>query len=110
MPWGMEMSFPSATILLSDSVGSERQGVAASLVMTVVNYGISLGLGVAGTVVRYTGKDDNGGVDGMLTVADCRHAWFSGLGLSGLGVGVAGVFVFLGFWSGRRRKGGVGRV
>lgn len=50
MPWGMDMSFPSATILLSGKVGPENQGVAMSLVNTVVNYSISLGLGLAGTV------------------------------------------------------------
>ncbi|PYH40137.1 MDR family MFS transporter, partial [Aspergillus saccharolyticus JOP 1030-1] len=40
MPWGMDMSFPAATIILSDAVGSRHQGVAASFVTTIVNYSI----------------------------------------------------------------------
>jgi predicted MFS family arabinose efflux permease len=47
---GMDMSFPAATLILSNAVSKEHQGVAASLVNTVVNYSISLGLGFAGTV------------------------------------------------------------
>ncbi|TGO45413.1 hypothetical protein BCON_0395g00020 [Botryotinia convoluta] len=49
-PWGMDMSFPAATILLSNSMHKDHQGLAASLVNTVVNYSISIGLGIAGTV------------------------------------------------------------
>ncbi len=36
-PWGMDMSFPSATIVVSNSVDKEHQGVAASLVNTIVS-------------------------------------------------------------------------
>ncbi|KAE9984727.1 hypothetical protein EG328_008344 [Venturia inaequalis] len=50
IPWGMDMSFPAATLILSNAVKREHQGIAASLVNTVVNYSISLGLGFAGTV------------------------------------------------------------
>jgi len=50
MPWGMDMSFPAANIVLSDRMSDEHQGVAASLVNTVLNYSISLGLGLAGTI------------------------------------------------------------
>lgn len=51
---GMDMSFPSATIILSDAMPAEHQGLAASLVTTFVNYSISIGLGIAGTVEAYT--------------------------------------------------------
>ena len=34
--FGMDMSFPSATLVVSDSVRKEHQGVAASLVNTIV--------------------------------------------------------------------------
>ncbi|KAL9127141.1 MAG: hypothetical protein Q9217_003931 [Psora testacea] len=51
IPFGMDMSFPVATIILSSSVPKDYQGMAASLVLTVCNYSISLGLGIAGTVV-----------------------------------------------------------
>lgn len=53
-PWGMDMSFPAATMILSDAMPREHQGLAASLVTTFVNYSISIGLGIAGTVDSYT--------------------------------------------------------
>lgn len=34
VPWGMDMSFPAATIIMSDAVKPEHQGIAASLIMT----------------------------------------------------------------------------
>ena len=36
MPWGMDMSFPAATLVVSDSVDKAHQGTAASLVNTIV--------------------------------------------------------------------------
>ena len=43
IPFGMDMSFPAATIILSGSVPKEHQGIAASLVLTTTSYSISLG-------------------------------------------------------------------
>ncbi|KAL4915396.1 MFS general substrate transporter [Aspergillus aurantiobrunneus] len=62
IPWGLDMSFPAATLQLSDRMAKEHQGVSASLVNTVVNYSISLALGFAGTVERelsmgYSGRE-----------------------------------------------------
>ena len=39
MPWGMDMSFPAATVILSNNVPKEHQGMAASLVSS---YGCQL--------------------------------------------------------------------
>ena len=89
MPWGMDMSFPSATIIMSNSVKREHQGVAASLVNTVVNYSISIGLGIAGTVET---RQNNGGLD---VLKGYRSAYYVGIGLAGTGVIVAALFVFL---------------
>lgn len=50
MPFGMDMSFPAATLILSNAVNKEHQGIGASLVNAVVNYSIALGVGFAGTV------------------------------------------------------------
>lgn len=36
-PFGMDMSFPAATLVVSDSVEKSKQGVAASLVNTIVS-------------------------------------------------------------------------
>ncbi|KAK1074639.1 multidrug-resistance type transporter aminotriazole resistance [Friedmanniomyces endolithicus] len=40
--WGMDMSFPAATVILSNTVGKEYQGIGASLVNTIVNVSIAV--------------------------------------------------------------------
>jgi MFS family permease len=99
MPWGMDMSFPAATILLSNKMRREEQGVAASLVNTVVNYSISIGLGLAGTIDSRVGGV---GEDGLLR--GYRAAWYLDIGLAGLGVVTALAFGFTHLL--RSRKGG----
>ncbi|KAL0929995.1 Drug resistance protein YOR378W-like 3 [Colletotrichum truncatum] len=89
LPWGMDMSFPAATIVLSRAMPRQHQGLAASLVNTFVNYSISIGLGFAGTVdsqVSNKGKD---------ILRGYRGAFYMGVGLSGLGVVLALVFCFV---------------
>jgi len=86
-PFGMDMSFPAATIMFSASVPREHQGMVASLVTTVVNYSISLALGFAGTVVLYTSPGQS---EADLTAA-IHNAAFMGVGLSGLGVILASI-------------------
>ncbi|KAI2470465.1 MFS general substrate transporter [Annulohypoxylon bovei var. microspora] len=90
MPWGMDMSFPAATLILSDAVHRKHQGIAASLVNTVVNYSISLGLGFAGTVE--TQVNDGGGSPADI-LKGYRGAFYMGIGLAGLGVAVCLAFV-----------------
>jgi MFS family permease len=85
-PWGMDMSFPSATIIMSNSMPREHQGMAASLVTTIVNYSISLGLGFAGTVESRILADGGSTLDGY------RSAWYTGIGLAGMGIVVALAF------------------
>ncbi|GAO15361.1 hypothetical protein UVI_02010250 [Ustilaginoidea virens] len=90
MPFGMDMSFPAATLVLSDAVPKKHQGVAASLVNTVVNYGIALGVGFAGTVevqVHGRGRTMDEKLQGF------RGALFTGVGLAGLGLVVSAVFL-----------------
>ncbi|MCJ1370004.1 hypothetical protein MMC20_001216 [Loxospora ochrophaea] len=86
-PWGMDISFPAATIILSDAVSREHQGIAASLVVTVVNYSISIGLGIAGTVESHV---NDGGAD---VLGGYRGAWYAAIGLSGLGIMLSFYFV-----------------
>ncbi|KAK0640414.1 putative MFS-type transporter [Lasiodiplodia hormozganensis] len=86
-PWGMDMSFPAATIILSNHVPKRHQGIAASLVTTVVNYSISWGLGIAGTVEVHV---NDGGKNEL---AGYRGAWYSGIGLAGLGIIISLLFV-----------------
>ncbi|MCJ1255696.1 Low affinity NH4+ transporter [Lignoscripta atroalba] len=88
--WGMDMSFPAATIILSDLVPRRNQGIAASLVNTIVNYSISIGLGIAGTVEVHVNR---GGTD---MLRGYRGAWYAGIGTSGMGVLLSLYFVFHG--------------
>ncbi|CAN8097735.1 unnamed protein product [Discula destructiva] len=82
-PWGMDMSFPAATIILSNAVSREHQGIAASLVNTIVNYSIALGLGVAGTVEYQL---NNGGKTKEDLLKGYRGALYLGIGIAGFGV------------------------
>ncbi|KAI0411338.1 major facilitator superfamily transporter [Xylaria grammica] len=85
IPFGMDMSFPAATLILSNAVKREHQGVGASLVNTVVNYSISLGVGFAGTVEVYVSHGDK--------LAGYRGALYFGIGTAGLGLGICVLFL-----------------
>ncbi|TVY81369.1 Drug resistance protein, partial [Lachnellula suecica] len=89
MPFGMDMSFPAATLLLSNAMPREHQGGAASLVMTIVNYSISLALGFAGTVETHV---NNGGKTKEDLLKGYRGAWYLSCGLAGLGIALTMVF------------------
>lgn len=60
-----------------------HQGMAASLVNTVVNYSISIGVGIAGTAEK---RVNNGGQTEEDELNGYRGALNLGIGLSGLGV------------------------
>ncbi|EGP85520.1 unnamed protein product [Zymoseptoria tritici ST99CH_1A5] len=100
-PFGMDMSFPSATLVISDSMPKRYQGVAASLVNTVVNYSISLGLGFAGTIEVHV---NNGGRTPADVLHGYRSALYMGIGLSGLGIFFALTFLAKSYWDDRRRE------
>ncbi|PBP15649.1 MFS general substrate transporter, partial [Diplocarpon rosae] len=89
MAWGMNMSFPAGTIILSNGMPREHQGMAASLVVTVVNYSISISLGIAGIIVRQTKET------GISTLETYRNAWYFAIGLDGLGVVIALCFLWI---------------
>lgn len=101
MPFGMDMSFPASTLILSDAVTKEHQGIAASLVNTVVNYGIALGVGFAGTVEVQV----NDGGDTMDEILKgYRGALYMGTGLAGLGVLVCASYLVREYVIPRARK------
>lgn len=93
------MSFPSGTLILSNAMPREHQGLAGSLVSTTVNYSISLGLGFAGTVEFNV---NNGGRD---VLRGFRGALYLGIGLAGLGVVVSICFMIVS-WRRYRRESG----
>ncbi|KAI4209364.1 MAG: hypothetical protein LQ351_007696 [Letrouitia transgressa] len=83
IPFGMDISFPAATVILSNAVPKEHQGIGASLVNTVVNFSISLGLGFAGVVEVHVGEGERTPAD---MLKGYRGAWYMGAGLSGFGL------------------------
>ncbi|EGU88933.1 hypothetical protein FOQG_15347 [Fusarium oxysporum f. sp. raphani 54005] len=91
MTWGMDMSFPAATLILSNSVKREHQGIAASLVSTIVNYSTSLSLGFAATVEVHV--YDGGETSGELLFG-YRAAWYMAVGFAGLGLGISCIYFF----------------
>lgn len=90
MPFGMDMSFPAATLILSNAVKKEHQGIGASLVNTVVNYGIALGVGFAGTVEVHVHGE---GMTRTEVIRGYRGALYMGMGLSGLGLVICLIFL-----------------
>ncbi|KAK2766712.1 hypothetical protein FQN54_006026 [Arachnomyces sp. PD_36] len=79
MPWGMDLSYPAGVIIMSSATPREHQGVAASLMNTVVNYSISIGLGIAGTAES---RVNSGGLD---ILKGYHAAYYVGIGLAAVG-------------------------
>lgn len=75
----------------------EHQGVSAGLVSTPVNYSVSTGLGIAGTIARHASGKHRPGLEA--TLAELRAGWYFGIGLSGCGLLVAAYSV----WQSRKR-------
>ncbi|CAF9922500.1 MAG: hypothetical protein ALECFALPRED_002104 [Alectoria fallacina] len=101
IPWGMDMSFPAATLILSDAVAKEHQGIAASLVNTIVNYSISLALGFAGTIDSHVNRGGGTPEDVLLGF---RGAWYFAIGVSGFGLFLSLLFLGKGYWKDRNRR------
>ncbi|CDS82412.1 related to aminotriazole resistance protein [Sporisorium scitamineum] len=99
MPFGMDMSFPAASIILSDLLPAHQQGTASSIVNTVVNYSIALGLGFAGVVETHVNE---GGGD---VLKGYRGAFWMGMGFAGAGV----VLAFVNWGLQFKRRGGEGQ-
>lgn len=97
-PWGMDLSFPSASIVLSYSVPRHHQGAVASMVSTVINYSISIGLGLAGTIEVHQNR---GGTDEL---KGFRAALYLAIGLAGAGATIASVFFASSMIQGRGKR------
>ncbi|KAI1607845.1 major facilitator superfamily [Exophiala viscosa] len=89
IPWGMDMSFPAATLMLSNASKKEHQGIAASLITTVINYSISFSLGFAGTVEANV---NNGGVTAHDILKGYRAALHLAIGIGGLGIALSAIY------------------
>ncbi|KAJ6124596.1 hypothetical protein N7471_011913 [Penicillium samsonianum] len=95
IPWGMDTSFPAATVIFSNAVKKEHQGMGGALIGTIVNYSISLGLGFAGTIDVHVNRGSTTPADALLGY---RGAWYFGIGLTGLGIVLSLIFVAKGYW------------
>ncbi|KAH8881482.1 hypothetical protein GQ53DRAFT_754311 [Thozetella sp. PMI_491] len=110
MPGAMNLSFPAATILLSSALPKEKQGIAASLVATMVNYSISCGLGLAGSLHKSTlmRATANAGFTGpapplsqsndelvAIRLVGLRAAYWFSVALGGVGLCIATLFILL---------------
>ncbi|RHZ52828.1 uncharacterized protein CDV56_103543 [Aspergillus thermomutatus] len=84
---GPDLSFASSGILISNAVLPEEQGVAGSFISTVVQYSISIGLGIAATV---EGHVNNGGKD---IVRGYRGALWLGIGFAAIAFFIVVFFV-----------------
>lgn len=84
---GPDLSFASSGIIISNAVTEEEQGVAGSFISTVVQYSISIGLGIAATVESHVNK---GGSD---IVLGYRGAYWLGIGFSAVAFFIVVLFV-----------------
>lgn len=87
LAWGMDLSYPAAALILSDFLPLHHQGMAGSLVSTVVNYSVSLFLAMASTVeIQNMQKHSD-------VLESYRAAVYLGIGVAFLGVLFAITFI-----------------
>ena len=82
--------FTAAQIVASNSVSKDKQGIAGSLIGTLMTYGMSTGLGFGGTVEFYTNR---GGAD---LVKGYRSALYLGIGFAAISLVLSLLFVRIG--------------
>ncbi|OBT77547.1 hypothetical protein VF21_04575 [Pseudogymnoascus sp. 05NY08] len=85
--FGPDFLFTAAQIIASNTVKRHQQGVAGSLIGTLLSYGLSTGLGFAGTVEAYTNDHGHNVVQGY------RNALYLGVGLAGIAMVLAMLFI-----------------
>ncbi|EAW12219.1 uncharacterized protein ACLA_061810 [Aspergillus clavatus NRRL 1] len=84
---GPDLSFASSGIIISNAVTPEEQGVAGSFISTVVQYSISIGLGIAATVEGHVNDD------GRDVVRGYRGALWLGIAFAAVGFFIVVFFV-----------------
>jgi MFS family permease len=85
--FGPDFLFTAAQIIASNTVKRHEQGIAGSLIGTLLSYGLSTGLGFAGTVESHT--NDNG----RERVQGYRNALYLGIGMAGVAMILAVLFI-----------------
>lgn len=79
LSFGMDISFPAASLVLSEHLPKKHQGMASSLVSTMINYSMSITLGFAGTAEAQILKRNTSTYKGY------QAAMYVGVGLAVLG-------------------------
>ncbi|KAI5966463.1 ATR1 [Candida pseudojiufengensis] len=88
LAWAMDLSFPTCCLILSDLM-KNNQGMAGSLVSTVVNYSVSLFLGMSTCVEIETYKHNQD------QLSSYRAGLYFATGIAGLGVICSFIFIFV---------------
>jgi len=91
--FGPDLSFACASLIASDKLKPEEQGVAGSFINTIVNYSVAIGLALAGNVEANV---NDGGRDRL---AGFRGAHYLGMGLAAMGMLFTAVF-----WKGMAKR------
>lgn len=94
--FGMDWSFPSGSIVLSEHLPRDCQGMAGSLINAIVNYSNSLFLGMSQTVENQVQQRNPG-----KPLLALRSALYFGIGLSGLALLILVCFTALELVEGR---------
>ncbi|PUU79967.1 major facilitator superfamily domain-containing protein [Tuber borchii] len=84
--FGPDLSFACGSLVASDTLKPEQQGVAGSFVSTIINYSIALGLSLAANIERGVNPDGAKMLEGF------RAAWFFGAGCAALGMVMTAIF------------------
>ncbi len=84
-PFAVDITVPTATLLFSDSVRKESQGIAASLIITVISYAISIGPSYTAMVMWYVAPLGNDSTPGGFTHS-LHSNFICGIVLSGIGL------------------------
>lgn len=84
---GPDFLFTAAQIIASLTVKRKQQGIAGSLIGTILSYGLSTGLGFSGTVEHYTNNDGKNLAQGY------RNGLYLGIGMTGMATIIALLFV-----------------
>lgn len=88
LPFGSDMTFPAASLMMSNLVAAKHQGIAAGMIATIANYAVALGLGISNTVAVHFNA---GGQDPL---AGLRSAMYFSCGSAGLGL-ITAVYIVI---------------
>ncbi|KAF4420174.1 putative MFS-type transporter [Colletotrichum fructicola] len=84
---GPDFVFTASQLIASGTVRRDQQGLAGSLIGTILSYGLATGLGFAGTVERYTNND------GKDLARGYRNGLYLGVGMAGVAAVMSLAFV-----------------